>query len=78
LRTLNGQAVDVGTPEKPAPADRPHGRKAAVVGENADGVRRQSENAGRVARGEEVIWMGVVHVNVLVPRSGFRSNKDET
>src|SRR5205814_6384554 len=60
LSTLDRQAVDVRTPEQTAPAHRPHGRKAAVVREHADGVRRKPENPGGVAGGEQVIWM-LVH-----------------
>ena len=69
LRPLNRQAVDVGTPEKPAPADRPHRRQAAIVREDADGVRRKSEHARGVARGEEVVGIGCSWV---CPRSRKR------
>ena len=71
LRPLNRQAVDVGTPEKPASADRSHRRQAAIVGQDADGVRRKSEHARCVARGEEVVGIGVFMVDVLVPGSGL-------
>ena len=66
LGALDGQPVDVPASEQPASAHRPHRRQAAIVGKDADGVRRQPQDAGRVARGEKVVWMLVF---MRIPRS---------
>ena len=54
---FDGQPVDVGAPEEASPPHGSHSGQPAVVRQDADGVRRESEYARRVARREQVVWV---------------------